>query len=428
MRCSFPVRTVAFVALAATHLSACARSISPEDAAVEDDGSTPDVAVLGDAETRDAAPDVLALDAALDTAAQDTGPFDTAMPLDASPPDALDAAPVDANVPPSDFNRVFVSSQTFAMNLGGVDPYDEACNRLASAAGLQARDAAGFIAWISSQASDAASRLGDARGFVRMDGQAFADELLASEVFRGVRFDERGTLLPPGESAATGTRADGTASFTPNGNCNNWTSRGALMLTGPTDGGPRSWTSRESATCSVARRIYCVETVRTRELIPEPETGRLIYLTNDDFEPGGDLAPEDACEASKPEGAGDVAPLLATLETAASDVLDDDATYVRPDGVAVGTGAELRAGVWRAGAWQEGSGAYPSDVRRVWTGSERIDLIGDMACDNWTSESRDLRGHYGFPASPVDGAFWTTRTRRCTSTSDLRLYCVETSD
>ncbi|MEM1413917.1 MAG: hypothetical protein AAGH15_03410 [Myxococcota bacterium] len=332
------------------------------------------------------------------------------------------AAPFDAGPPSSDLNRVFVSSEALAMNLGGVEPYDAACNRFAADAGLQASDGARFIAWMSDSTSSAASRLGAARGFTRMDGEPFADDLLASEVFRGVLFDETGARVPTEEVVATGTNADGTRS---SNHCLDWTDTVQGATTGRADGGPRAWTSRGASTCS-PRRIYCVENVHSRELVPEREAGRLIYLTNQDFEPGGATTPEAACVASKPADAGAVAPLLATVSSAASEVLDAAAVYVRPDGVRVGTGAQLAARDWLTGAWQQGDGTYPSEVRRVWTGSERIDGLGDTACDDWSSDSRDDRGHYGFPASPVNGVFWTLRTRPCTSFSDLRIYCVET--
>ncbi|MEM6954085.1 MAG: hypothetical protein AAF645_00310 [Myxococcota bacterium] len=412
--------------VASLWLAGCAKSRSSEDAAVED-ASAMDAA--GDASTVDSA---IAPDATLaDTATMDAFPADSTLLEDAEAIDAPpDIAPVDEGMPPSGFNRVFVSSQTFAMNLGGVAPYDAACNDLARAAGLEDESESNFIAWMSDRSSSAASRLGEARGFVRVNGEAFADELLASEVFRAVLLDESGASVPLEEVVATGTNPDGTSSTGTTGNCDNWSdlSLSSAATTGRADGGSRAWTSRGRSTCSIARRIYCLENVHVRELVPERETGRLIYLTNEDFDPGGSLSPAEACDASKPDGAGDVAPLLATTGTAASNVLADAVTYVRPDGIAVGTGAQLRAGEWQTGAWQEGNGAYTNELRRVWTGSERIDLPADAACEDWTTDSREIRGSYGFPDSPVNGAFWTLQTRRCVSSQDLRLYCVETSD
>ncbi len=405
------------VGMAALCFVGCAQSRPSGPSPLDADAALPPELEAPDADAA-LVPDAAASDAA------DVGPPDGTGAPDASLMDAPRdvAAPFDAGSPSSALNRVFVSSETLAMDLGGVGPYDAACNRLATRAGLQGADDARFMAWMSDAASTAASRLGPARGFVRMDGQPFADDVLASEVFRGVAFDETGARVPPEEVVATGTDAEGARSAN---HCRDWTDATQGMTTGRADGGPRAWTSRGSSTCS-PRRIYCIENVHSREVVPEREAGRLIYLTNDDFEPGGSVTPAAACEASKPAGAGDIAPLLATGTSAASEVLDPAATYVRPDGVAVGTGAQLAVGEWRTGAWQQGDGTYPSEVRRVWTGSERIDALGDTSCDDWGSDSSDIRGHYGFPASPVNGAFWTLRTRRCASASDLRLYCVET--
>src|SRR5262249_30519114 len=74
-------------------------------------------------------------------------------------------------------NVSFVSSATYAANLGSASAYDAQCNALATAAGLNNVSADGFIAWVSSSSSKAVDRLGSAHGFVRVDGHPFADNL-----------------------------------------------------------------------------------------------------------------------------------------------------------------------------------------------------------------------------------------------------------
>ncbi|MEM7609402.1 MAG: hypothetical protein AAF411_28995 [Myxococcota bacterium] len=323
---------------------------------------------------------------------------------------------------PNDYNRVFVSSESLSMLLGSPEAYDAECNRLATAAGINGPEQDAFIAWFSSRDSPVSERLGDARGFVRMDGRAFADDLLAGEVMRGVEFNEYGERLDPETIVVTGSQGDGSVSVN---TCRNWDSTRFGAGAGRADAGPRLWTLGIGASCSIRWPIYCVETRKRRELIPPRHPGRAMYVTNAGFEEYE--SPEEACEASKPAGAGSVLPLVARTGTVAADIVNRSATYVRPDGIVVGTGVELVEGRWRTGVWQQGDGAYPSEGYAAWTGSPRIDAPGNETCSDWTSTDREIRGHSGVPAAPGGDTFWRRGDlgRRC-STSGLRFYCIET--
>ena len=105
---------------------------------------------------------------------------------------------VDATFAAQDFNLVFVTSATFASDLGGTSAYDVSCNDAASAAGINDSDANGtrFVAWLSDASSTAATRIGAARGFVRLDGKPVADtmaSLLTGGILNPIRIDENGT-------------------------------------------------------------------------------------------------------------------------------------------------------------------------------------------------------------------------------------------
>ena len=124
------------------------------------------------------------------------------------------ARSVNANFLPQTWNLAFVSSTTFAANLGSAAAYDTECNLLASAAGINNAPGTAFMAWISSTASSAGARLGSPRGWVRLDGAPFADtktKLLDNrQIFRAIDLDENGTRRTS-QSVMTGTNPDGTA-------------------------------------------------------------------------------------------------------------------------------------------------------------------------------------------------------------------------
>ena len=74
-------------------------------------------------------------------------------------------------------NIVFASSQSYSPSLVGTAAYDLRCNQLASAVGLNNAAGNAYIAWMSDAFSTAPARLGTARGFIRVDGLPFADDV-----------------------------------------------------------------------------------------------------------------------------------------------------------------------------------------------------------------------------------------------------------
>jgi hypothetical protein len=134
-----------------------------------------------------------------------------------------------------------------------------------------------------------------------------------------------------------------------------------------------------------------------------PAPGKKIFVTNGPLLMAGDAAAR--CELDKPPGAGAVVPLRATTTVPASALLDPSATYVRPDGVVVGTGADLVASHLGAGLWQQGDGTYLSS-RALWTGSPSPMALGTAAstCHDWTDP---LAGDTVAGATPsTDQSWW----------------------
>jgi len=358
------------------------------------------------------------------------GPFhDCTVTMDA-------AKSVTATFATQTFNLVFVSSTAFATTLGGTTPYDGQCNTLASAAGINNATANAYIAWISDGTSNAAARLGvSARGFVRLDGKAFADDqaswLASNEIFHPIRFDENGADSG-NDLAMTGTDADGTTMSSLS--CTNWTVTSGNLLAGNRFGGPGNWSQNTTTACSAPQRIICMMKTKTAALNPAANAGKKIYLTDTPYLIGSG-SPDTKCDLEKPSGTGTVKALLAYTTAAAAGLVNPAATYVRPDGQVVGSGADLLAGgaalgLLQSGIWQSGNGTYRknsgNDFGRAWTGQTTLTQAGTAAttCDDWTNSGlagmTPIAGLY----LDADSDWWSFGTRFC-SDSGNRLYCIE---
>jgi len=355
-------------------------------------------------------------------------PTPTATPGGGTPtltPTATGPAPTASPSPAPSPNLVFVSSQTYATTLGSAAAYDAQCNVLATAAGINNGTDDAFIAWISDAFSNAVGRLGTARGFVRVDGVPVADtvaDLVAGKLFHPILIDENGDQLFTATGPMTGTVPNGTASGI---NCGNWTNETASTTVGLLQAGPQTWTSFGIGSCGNVFRVYCFQKTQNVAVTPSPASGKRIFMSTTPFVPGsGD--PDALCEAEKPAGTGTVAALLATTSAAASSVLDAMTTYVRPDGVAVGTGQAIihvTEGSFTplvSGIWQLGDGTYFDGV--AWTGSTAVGAVPTTdTCTDWTVTTGDgTTGRSSF----TQAGFWIGGSQTC-NIGFARLYCVE---
>ena len=334
---------------------------------------------------------------------------------------------VDATFAAQDFNLVFLTSATYATDLGGVFNYDVECNNAASAAGINDTDLNGtrFVAWLSDSSSTAATRIGGtARGFVRLDGKPVADTmagLLAGAIMNPISIDETGTEVP-NSAVMTGTLPDGTALTT--ANCSDWFSNSGLARAGRSSAGPQTWTSFTNSACDPAR-LYCFMRTKTAALPTTPVAGKLAFVTNAPYVPGsGD--PDARCEADKPSGTGPVEALLARTTATAASHLDSAAVYVRPDGQVIGTGQQLidTAAVsdrLESGFWQSGDGAYADAT--PWAGATNLTTLpaASDTCDDWSVTTGSGRAGR---ASFTTQAYWTFGSLPCNS-AFVRLLCVE---
>lgn len=335
------------------------------------------------------------------------------------------------------YNFAFISSSGPENTVSDITDYDKECNSLATQAGVNTAAGDAYVAWVSDTQSAAIDRLGTtARGFVLIDQRPVADtiaSLLAGQMYYPIRVDDRFRVLGNDE-VRTGTLGDGTPSTD---NCWGWNSDsdGYYLTVGYTAGGPVAWTDFGTLNCLNPPRIYCFGTTFSKELLVEKTPGKLIYLS-EPYTPGNGT-PDQACAASAPANAGPVIAIVTYDDIAASSLLDPDTLYVRPDGMPVGTGAEIVTAsnpvygtdpsdkYLRTGIWQAGDGSYPIDDAdpAVWVGDSVMTRASLGGCGNWTSPSSSSFTRVGsyHLSSPQ---FWNLESsRRCSMA--LRLYCIE---
>lgn len=319
-------------------------------------------------------------------------------------------------------NLVFVSSRSLSQTLGSLEAYDAACNEMGNAAGINNAAGNGFIAALSSSTSSLRQRLGNARGFRRMDGRAFSDTLAdlfdRALIYHAVRYNELGVSLIDYEYA-TGTLLDGS----PGNTCLDWTSGSAPSATfGFTEGGPSGWTGGIlGSTCAASdEAILCMGNRKTAPLVLETFTGKRMWLSNTAYQPGS-MTPDAKCQSERPPGVSAAVAFVAYRDRPAAAALTPGANYVRADGQLIGSGADIASRRLLTGIWTTADGQHPAT--RVWTGANTPNDLAaaDSNCSNWQATSgRALTG----VTSLSSERFWADGGTVDCSTPVL-LYCVE---
>ena len=346
------------------------------------------------------------------------------------------SGPIPTATATPEFNRVFVTSTLQAGNLGGLAGADAICAAQASAAGLPGT----YVAWLSTSTVNAASRLGSAQGFVRIDGKPFANtiaDITSNKIFNPLRLDESGgditTIDVPSSSPLTvwtGTTKDGLAAV--GQTCGDWTVSSGSGLTGRAAGGTVTWTERTNSTCGTTRRLYCFQTDHSgTDLVPTPTPGKIAFVTTKNFTPGPGvgIAGADALCASDASAAslsGTYKALLATTTASAASRMTLAALYVRPDGIPIATGSTIAAGsALDSGIWQRADGTYvPSQGDLVFTGAPTPSAMGTLTstCSDWTSTATPgaIIGSDPF----ADPTWWNLASNgQCTAT--IAVYCLQ---
>lgn len=335
-------------------------------------------------------------------------------------------------------NMMFATAQKFSANLGGVAGADAKCSAAAQAAGLAGIWAAVLSVENGDNAPDHLLSLapGTVGGWVRLDGAPVGDDLAAlvndQRMFYPVAFDELGERIPPADDDVwTGSNPN---LFWSGASCGDWASAGGTVsgTVGSASSGPGRWMKVRAAACDGTARLYCASVNHSTAIsFPAATAGKRIFVSNADVTfdaTHGPAQADAACDASKPSGTGAVRALLATNAQPALGLIDPAATYVRPDGFAIGTGADLIAtsagtGLLITGAWQTGAGLYLGTDQEVWSGSASLAGLGNSGttCSNWSAGAN--KANTG-RIQATGGAFWNGGAERCDATG-VRALCVE---
>ncbi len=362
-------------------------------------------------------------------------PTPTATPTPATPGStATSGTPGATSTPsttptPGGFNTVFVTSTLHPANFGSATAADAICQTIATGAGLIGT----YVAWVSDANSAAPSRLGAARGFVRPDGQPFADaitDIEAGKIFNPLRLDENGNSTTGSTTVWTGINRDGTLATD---TCLNWTSIAMTdsALTGRNDGGPVAWTARTNNACVASRRLYCFQTDFTTPLTPTPTTGKRAFYSVGGLTPGPTtgITAADAFCANEAAAAGLSGAYMALLATSTASAISRfptaaTSTYVRPDGIVIAAGTTLAAGnALQSGIWQHADGTYAANSN-AWTGATTPSVAGSAlsTCNDWGATT-SMSG-IGGPVTLADSFWWNGFTNG-DCTQPFRVYCLE---
>lgn len=159
-----------------------------------------------------------------------------------------------------DDKLVFVTSQKYSGNLGGLS----GANSICQARGIEAGYTGTFKAWVSTSTVSAASQIPNGVAFRLLNGTLVADnkiDLLDGTVDNPINLTELNAVVTGttgNERVFTGTNPNGTANAS---TCQNWTSNSSLQngRWGDTLSTNSYWTSRGSVACSNLRRLYCFQ-------------------------------------------------------------------------------------------------------------------------------------------------------------------------
>ena len=338
-----------------------------------------------------------------------------------------DGPQLDGVIPPNT-NIAFVTSTTMQPGmLGGFTGADMMCATRAAAGHLPGH----YVAWLSSSTKNAKDRLGGARGWVRVDGRPFADQvanLLAGEIWYPLAMTELGATLDQGAAVATGTRPDGTSD---GGTCGDWADIAGTLGSGVARFGTAYWTELGTplSMCGTLPHYYCFGIDDTTSVAPPARTSRLAFLSNPWPSGGGRNAADAECqtEATAAGLPGSYQALLADVGTTAIARFRDTGTmWTRVDGVALADSyAQFASGDTIAPLNVTAAGAYVQPAPAiVWTGGVP-DATGTAltTCNNWTVGTTGGNAHGGDYDGSGTQAFDEIVAQPCDLTTS-RLYCL----
>jgi hypothetical protein len=347
----------------------------------------------------------------------------------------------------------FTSSTIYPMTSpNGIVDFDNQCNALANAAGLNNGFGNGFKVLRSTVTESAATHLtvpGIGGTIIRPDGEIVAQsgaDLFGNAIRAPMSLNEYGgriTQGPGNNDWSVVTASTATGAYDGQGDCGGWTTAAGVRNPGnfgQCAGGPSVFTTGSAVNgCSgINTRLYCIQVVGGGTILPLnsiPSGGKLVFATAVAYRPAVDGSPDSFCNlpANKPTGSSIFKALIAGVGTTAIANASVVATtkYYRLDGIFVGTGTEIANSEMRAGIWLTGqSGFLPGSNRHAWGGAMATGLPGVLTgttastCNNWSSDLGTVNGGIGNVNSSNRDFLSNGSTIGCNSTT-AHLYCVE---
>jgi hypothetical protein len=340
-------------------------------------------------------------------------------------------------------NLMFVTSTSHTGNLGGLAGADSICQARASAAGR----AGTYRAWLATTATTAISRLGTARGWVRVDGRPFVNsqsDLTSGRILYTPTLTETGANVDGASVRTSVQQTGGTATS----DCSGWTDGTSTATThnfGSASNGTFSWSSNGSITCAGSMPLYCFGVDRAATVAAPVQTAanvRRAFVTAASFTPGGGLSAADgACQSAATAAglSGTYLALLASYNAATGGGIPASSRFntgglpwARVDNVILdSTAAALLSNAttyWDAAFNVTAAGAYVSG--RTWAGAARVATGGTASttCSNWTSNAATSYGWVGITqtsASATAFANYTTQSSITECDSAMTLYCLQ---
>ncbi len=335
----------------------------------------------------------------------------------------------DATLQENPYNLVFMTSTSIAPGaLGGLIGGDAFCNERAQAAGLPGT----YVAWLSTSTVASGYHVGNARGWVRMDGKPLADtlsDLLDGTLWYPILFDENGVSYAGSNPPAVATGSGDGGYLKPGHNCMDWTSIDSTLVveTGRPTYTTHFWSEAgELKKCNVPMRLYCFGVSKHAALVPTKTNGPLAFLSTSWTVSGG-LAGADARCQSDATAAGKTGTFKALLPTstasAASRFSSTGDVWVLADGLPIAaTRAAVFADSFDRGISMTAAGqfTYPWTFAGAYSPNDKA--MTTYNCKNWTSSGSDLL-LIGEASGSGEVSFGYSQTG-CSITASV--YCLQT--
>jgi hypothetical protein len=342
---------------------------------------------------------------------------------------------------------VFVTSQTFSGNLGGLAGADAACNAAAAAANLSGS----YRAYLGVPGKLPKDRLGNGP-FHRVDGKRVGNDkadLLDLFLHAPIGITELGTWVSSDVWVNTFTSGDY--------HCSSWTSSSPSLKGGfgRSDALYNSWQTYNNGSCDLQKRLYCVRdpscpgkptvdffndesncgacgvvcptgTTCTAGRCGVP-AGKVAFVTS--VATDGALAGlhgADVLCTKLAHGSNLAASYTAWTSDGATDAIDriGEGPYHRPDGVLVASStADLADGTLDApiGVTESASALAPGE--QAWTGTFGSGLSSADHCEGFTSAASLDTGNTGGVDETGDGDWSMIDARACDE--QHHLYCMQ---